>query len=80
VAEHDITCRELCELTTDYLEEVMPARMRTTFEQHVLVCDFCVGHLAQLRATRSILGSLPPVPAPAQTVRAVRDAFGAADA
>lgn len=59
MADYDISCTRLSELTTDYLEEAMSERLRTTFEQHAMLCDACFVHLEQLRATRRILGGLP---------------------
>ena len=59
MAEYDISCRELAEITTDYLEGGMPSPLRTTFEQHLGVCDDCVAHFDQVRATVAVLRSLP---------------------
>jgi hypothetical protein len=58
VADYTISCRRLVELTTDYFEDAMSARMRTTFEQHLVVCQPCIAHLEQVRVTREVLGSL----------------------
>lgn len=57
--EYDISCTRLSELTTDYLEGALGERLRTTFEQHAMLCDACFVHLEQLRATRGILNGLP---------------------
>jgi hypothetical protein len=59
VADYDISCTRLSELTTDYLEGAISERVRTTFEQHAMLCDACFVHLQQLRATQRILGGLP---------------------
>jgi hypothetical protein len=59
MTNYDISCNRLCELTTDYLDAAMDAGLRTTFEQHLVVCDYCLTHLDQLRITRMVLGSLP---------------------
>lgn len=66
MAEYDISCTRLSELTTDYLEGALGERLRTTFEQHAVLCDACSVHLEQLRATRRILAGLPG-PRPAET-------------
>lgn len=58
MSEYEISCRKLVDLTTEYLEGAMSARVRTTFEQHALLCDSCSVHLDQLRATRRILAGL----------------------
>jgi anti-sigma factor RsiW len=54
----EITCRELVELVTDYLEDALPADRRTRFEHHLAACDSCATYLDQMRETRRALGSL----------------------
>ena len=54
----EITCRELVELVTDYLEGVLPADRRARFEEHLATCEWCVTHLDQMRQTRRALGAL----------------------
>ena len=58
MSEYEISCRALTELTTDYLEGAMSDRVRTTFEQHAVLCDPCSVHLDQIRATVRILARL----------------------
>jgi anti-sigma factor RsiW len=53
-----ITCQELVELVTDYLEDTLPADRRTLFEQHVAMCDWCETYLDQIRQTQRALGVL----------------------
>ena len=74
--DHDITCREVTRDTTAYLDGAMPPRLRTTFEQHLVFCPFCVAHLAQVRATSEIVASLGGTGPPAETTRAVLDTLG----
>lgn len=47
----DLTCRELTELVTDYLERELPGRERVRVEQHLVVCAACSRFLEQMRAT-----------------------------
>jgi anti-sigma factor RsiW len=54
----DITCRELVELVTDYLDGALTSADRSRFEQHLLICDGCSAHVGQLRQTRRALGAL----------------------
>jgi predicted anti-sigma-YlaC factor YlaD len=54
----DLTCQELVELVTDYLEGKLSAMDRARFEQHLHVCDGCTNYLDQMRRTISILGKL----------------------
>ena len=37
----ELTCREIVELVTDYLEGRMPLPERTRFEQHLVYCNGC---------------------------------------
>ena len=46
-----ITCQELTEVLTDYLEGVMPAEDRERFEAHLAICDGCVHYVTQMRQT-----------------------------
>jgi hypothetical protein len=62
VTDYEINCTRLSELTTDYLEGALDLRLRTTYEQHAVLCDACSVHLDQLRATRRILAMLPEPP------------------
>jgi anti-sigma factor RsiW len=50
-AETDLTCRELVELVTDYLEDALPAHERARFEAHLGECDACVAYVEQMRTT-----------------------------
>jgi len=54
-----LTCKEVVELVTDYLEGVLPADMHERFDQHMTACDPCVVYLEQMRQTIATLGKLP---------------------
>lgn len=54
----ELTCRELVELVTTYLEDVMPAVELRRFEAHVEACPGCAAHLTQMRHTIEALGTL----------------------
>jgi anti-sigma factor RsiW len=72
-----MTCREVVELMTGYLEGTLSAADRARFDEHIAGCDGCTAYLAQLRATRQALGRLAaePVPEPlkAELLKAFRD-------
>lgn len=53
-----LTCQELVELVTDYVEDGLPAQDRLRFEEHVSACAPCRDYLAQMRATISLTGRL----------------------
>ena len=46
-----ITCQELTEVLTDYLEGVMPAEERARFDAHLALCEGCVHYVTQMRQT-----------------------------
>jgi anti-sigma factor RsiW len=53
-----LTCRELVELVTDYLEGSLPGPERARFDAHISRCDGCTAYLAQMRRTISLTGRL----------------------
>ncbi len=56
-AEH-VTCRELVELLTDYLEDVLDAAERAEIERHIVICRGCSNYVEQMRSTIELLGRL----------------------
>jgi len=58
-AEREMTCKELVELVTEYLEESLPATDRTRFDEHLTTCPFCRLYLAQMRDAIRTMGQLP---------------------
>jgi len=55
---NDLTCQELVELVTDYLEMRMSAHARARFEAHLAACEGCRDYLEQMRRTIQALGQL----------------------
>lgn len=54
----DMTCKELVELITEYLEGAMRAPERERFEQHLNQCSGCRNYLEQMRQTIQSVGRL----------------------
>jgi anti-sigma factor RsiW len=54
-----LSCQELVELVTDYLEGALPEADRIRFEEHISRCDGCTLYLEQMRRTIELLGHLP---------------------
>ena len=53
----DLTCQELVELVTDYLEGALRSAERVRFEEHLTGgCAGCQAYLAQMRDIISMLG------------------------
>jgi hypothetical protein len=66
-----LTCQEVTELVTDYLEGRMSLWRRAQFQMHVGMCRHCRAYLRQMRMTVRTLGKLPNEPVPMD----VRDAL-----
>ena len=54
-----MTCQELVELVTDYLEGALDEQTADRFERHLSVCPGCGTYLDQMRETASLLGEIP---------------------
>jgi anti-sigma factor RsiW len=55
-----MTCKELVEVITDYIEGTMPTDDVARFEEHLGECHGCDTYLDQMRLTITALGHLPP--------------------
>jgi predicted anti-sigma-YlaC factor YlaD len=53
-----LTCQELVELVSDYIEGAMPEAERARFERHLAGCLGCRNYLDQMRRTIYALGKL----------------------
>ena len=72
--EH-VSCKEVVELVTDYLEGALPADETALFEQHLNFCDGCVWYVDQLRATVAAAGRVEEEDLPAETRERLLAAF-----
>ena len=54
----ELSCRQLVELVTDYLEGALTPAERARFDAHVAECEGCEIHLEQLRRTVALVGAL----------------------
>lgn len=70
-----LTCKEMVELVTDYLEGALPPGMRKRFDQHLTACDPCVVYIEQMRQTIATLGKLPKESIPASAIDTLREHF-----
>jgi predicted anti-sigma-YlaC factor YlaD len=59
-----MTCQELTELVTDFLERRLTLRQRVRFQLHLGACRGCRGYLRQMKATVRLTGRLPAQPFP----------------
>ena len=56
----EMTCTQLGELVTAYLEGALPPEERDRFEAHHQACSACQTHVSQMRYAVSTLGQLQP--------------------
>ena len=56
MSDGDLTCEELVELVTEYLEGGLTDAERERFEEHVAVCAGCSAYLDQIRTTIALAG------------------------
>jgi anti-sigma factor RsiW len=72
-----LTCRELTENTTDYLERRVGWWTRMQLRLHLALCRHCRHYVAQIRATIAFLRRSPmEPPAPAAEERLVQCFMG----
>ena len=70
-----MTCIELVELVTDYLEGSMPADERARFDEHISGCEGCTAYLEQFRITIRLTGMLTEEQIAPDARAALLDAF-----
>jgi len=55
-SEPALTCAQVVELVTDYLEGGLSDADRARFEAHLSDCDGCTNYLDQIRVTIAVVG------------------------
>jgi len=56
---HDhLSCQEVVELVTDYLDGALSAEEASLFEQHLNFCDGCIWYVDQIRTTVDAVGEV----------------------
>jgi anti-sigma factor RsiW len=58
VDPYGMTCAELVELVTDYLDGALPASERARIDAHLVVCPPCVDVIEQWRTVIRLAGRL----------------------
>jgi anti-sigma factor RsiW len=57
-AAHVLTCKQLVELVSEYVEGTLSAADTARFEAHLTACDACTRYVEQMRRTIRMLGRL----------------------
>jgi anti-sigma factor RsiW len=56
---HDhLSCQEVVELVTEYLDGALPSEEAALFEQHLNFCDGCVWYVDQIKTTVEAVGEV----------------------
>lgn len=63
-----ITCQQLVELVSDYLEHALGAADAELFEQHLVYCEGCEHYVEEMRRTIVIGGRLHEGGVPAEAL------------
>jgi anti-sigma factor RsiW len=53
-----MSCQDLVELVTEYLEDALTSGERATVEAHLADCEGCTAYLEQMRTTIRLTGGL----------------------
>lgn len=57
MVEH-MTCKELVELVTEYIEGTLPDDVRIRVEAHLTSCEGCTNYVEQMRQTIQLTGKI----------------------
>ena len=70
-----ITCQEVTELVSEYIEGTLAAHETALFEQHLNFCDGCDWYVDQMRATIAVVGRIQEEDVPADVRDKLLTAF-----
>ena len=70
-----LTCKEVVELVTDYLENVLLPGLRKQLEEHVADCPGCTNYIEQVRLTVGMLHRLAQEPVFPETRQELLEVF-----
>lgn len=59
-----LSCKEVTELVTDYLEGRLSLMDRMRFKMHIGMCKHCRAYLSQMKKTVEVVGKMPDEPIP----------------
>jgi anti-sigma factor RsiW len=58
IEERELTCKELVELVTEYLEGKLSLDDHRRFSEHLVLCDGCQVYVQEMRVMIATLGRL----------------------
>jgi hypothetical protein len=71
----ELTCRELVDLVTDYLDHRLALDRHVQVEQHLVLCTGCQRHLSQMHGTLRVLRAVPDDELRPETLGVLMEAF-----
>jgi anti-sigma factor RsiW len=71
----DLTCAEVVELVTEYLEGGLSSDDRERFEEHLAFCGWCLTYVDQMRETVATVGAVRAEDLSPELQKALLDAF-----
>lgn len=75
MSEPDLTCTEVVELVTDYLDDALDTDTHRRVGEHLQRCPGCRTYVEQMRRTVRTLGHLPNDGLTDDAVRELTEAF-----
>ena len=75
MTEPALTCHEVVEIVTDYLEGALTPDVEERVEAHLALCDGCARYLDQMRETIRLTGMLTEDQIPDEQKRELLEAF-----
>jgi len=70
-----MTCAELVELVTAFLDRALDPETEQRFVEHLAICDGCETYVEQMRRTIAEVGKVQPESLPDETRDRLLDAF-----
>ena len=71
----DLTCKEVVEIVSDYLDGVLSPEDRERFDAHLRGCEGCTSYVEQMRETIRLTGMLTEEQVPVEQRERLRRAF-----
>jgi anti-sigma factor RsiW len=75
VSEQALTCHEVIELLSNYIEGALSTGERRRVENHLALCDRCTTYLEQMRETIRMTGMVTEEQVPEEEKTALLAAF-----
>ena len=75
MSERALTCHDIIELLSTYIEDGLSAEDRRRVDEHLALCDGCTTYLEQMRETIRLSGMMTEEQVPDEEKTALLDAF-----